>query len=157
MLKSHPNQWVNSWRTSGKYMRQGIVSSLIQIMACHLRSAIHYDNWKSRSREIGWYDTSIALRFDKHLDSATAEWPAYFQNDWKSLAGLQTSQVLAVRRLTACEQRPSQAFCPLDASEQTLLKYVYAKEILKSLFNSMLLKTSSAKCRQYCTGLNVVT
>ena len=40
---------------------------------------------KSRSREIGCYNDLIALKFDNHLDSATAEVPVEFQSDWESL------------------------------------------------------------------------
>ena len=40
---------------------------------------------KSRSREIGCCNGSIALKFDRHLGSAAAEVPAKFQSDWESL------------------------------------------------------------------------
>ena len=36
---------------------------------------------KSRSHEIGCYDGRIALKFDRHLDSALAEVPVKFQSE----------------------------------------------------------------------------
>ena len=37
------------------------------------------------SREIGCYNDSIALKFDRHLGSTAAEVPVKFQSDWKCL------------------------------------------------------------------------
>ena len=39
----------------------------------------------SRSREIGCYNDSIALKFDRHLGSGAAEVPVKFQSNWRSL------------------------------------------------------------------------
>ena len=47
--------------------------------------ALPQDFVKSRSRETGCYNDRIALEFDRHLGSATAEVPVKFQSDWKSL------------------------------------------------------------------------
>ena len=37
------------------------------------------------SRDIGCYNVCIALKFDRHLGSGTAEELFRFQSDWKSL------------------------------------------------------------------------
>ena len=39
----------------------------------------------SRSREIGYYNDRIALKFDRHLGSGAAEVPVKFQSDGTSL------------------------------------------------------------------------
>ena len=61
---------------------------------------------KSRSYEIGCYSTRIALKFDKHLDSATTGVPVKCQSDWKKSRPesrrFGTSRDLAVRRPSAC-------------------------------------------------------
>ena len=38
---------------------------------------------ETRSREIGWYDGRIALKFDRHLGTDATEVPVKFQSDWK--------------------------------------------------------------------------
>ena len=40
---------------------------------------------KCRSREIGYYNDRITLKFDRHLSSAAAGVPVRFQSDWKRL------------------------------------------------------------------------
>ena len=56
---------------------------------------------KSRSRGTVCYNYLIALKFDRHLGSTTAEVPVKFHSDWKSKPesrSFETSRDLAVRR-----------------------------------------------------------
>ena len=49
---------------------------------------------KSRSRETGWFNDRITVKFDRHFDSATSGVPVKFKSDSKGL-----NQNLAASRI----------------------------------------------------------
>ena len=85
------NGWVNN-REAGD-LRRHRAHYDDTVMSQSGRTSYPHELVQSRSREIDCSNYCITMNFDMHVDSAAAEVPVKFYNDWKSLNSLRISRL----------------------------------------------------------------